>query len=253
MTWQELIIASLGLLFVGLFVGLMLIFAAAGRKQPGRYLRDIPAFTRLRTAVGLGVEAGARLHIATGWGDIIGFRGAAGLLGLSMLERIARAASISDRPPVATSGDSTLAILSQDTLRGVSRTTSLEGQYNPSAGRLVGLTPLSYTAGALPVIYDEQVSANVLAGHFGSEVVLLTEAAERKNSLIVAGTDDIPAQAVLFASVEDPLIGEELYAGGAYLNAGPLHQASLRAQDVVRWLLVVVIIIVAIWRLVGSM
>ncbi|MCJ7700108.1 MAG: hypothetical protein MUO62_00870, partial [Anaerolineales bacterium] len=54
---------------------------------------------------------------------------------------------------------------------------------------------------------------------------------------------DIAAQSILYATADEPLIGEELYAGGAYVDAGPLHTASLRAQDVVRWLLVAVILV----------
>jgi hypothetical protein len=67
----------------------------------------------------------------------------------------------------------------------------------------------------------------------------------------VAGTDDISAQAVLYATSDEPLIGEELYAAGAYLNAGTAHSASLRMQDIVRWLLVVIILFGALLKLIG--
>jgi hypothetical protein len=110
---------------------------------------------------------------------------------------------------------------------------------------------MAYAAGAMPAIHDEQVSANILAGHFGSEVALLTEAGERSRSLTVAGSDSIPAQAVLYATSDEPLLGEELYAGGAYLGAGPAHEASLRMQDILRWVLVVAIVIGAILKLFG--
>jgi hypothetical protein len=240
-----------GLVIVIVFAGLMIIFTVAGRKFPGRNLREISAFTRLRRSVGLAVEAGTRLHISLGRGGIIGPESGPALAGFSILDRITRAASISDRPPVATSGDSILSILSQDTLRGTYRAMGVEHEYKPSSAQLTGLTPLSYAAGAMPVIRDGQVSANLLVGHFGSEVALLTDAGERAGSITIAGTDSLPGQAVLFAASQDPLIGEELFAGGAYLNAGPLHIASLRTLDVFRWALVVVILIGAFARLVG--
>ena len=50
------------------------------------------------------------------------------------------------------------------------------------------------------------------------------------------------AQAVIYASASDPLIGEELFAGGAYLGAGKIHLASISAQDIVRWIIIVVIL-----------
>jgi hypothetical protein len=168
-----------------------------------------------------------------------------------MLQRIARAASISDKPPVATSGEATQAILSQDTLSSAYSMIGAGDQYDPASGQLSGVTPFSYAAGALPVIYDQEVSINVLAGSFGSEVALITDAAERKGITSLAGSDNLPAQAILYATAEEPLIGEELYAGGAYLQAGPVHLASLRAQDILRWVLTGAILLLSAAKLVG--
>lgn len=245
-----------GLVFLLLFVILMVAFAilarrTAGREHPTARLRVIPAFTRLSRAVGLAVEAGQRLQISLGWGGLNGLEGASALVGLSVLNRIARAASISDRPPVATSGAGELAILSQDTLRGAYRSIGSAGQYDPASGLLTGLTPFSYAAGVLPVIFDQQVSTNVLAGHFGAEVALITDAGERSGALTLAGSDNLPAQAVLYASAQEPLIGEELYASGAYIQAGVMHRASLRAQDVLRWMLVAGILGGVVLKLLG--
>jgi hypothetical protein len=240
-----------GLVFVLLFFGLIIVLAVAGRNRPGHQLREIPAFSRLRKAVGLAVEAGNRLHVSLGSGPLTGLQGASALIGLNVLGRIARAASISDRPPVATSGDGTLAILTQDTLRGAYQALVAEGQYEHTSGRLVGLTPFSYAAGTLPVIRDEQISANVLIGHFGSEVALITDAAEQSESLTIAGTESLPGQAVLYATAQEPLIGEEVFAGGAYLGSGVVHESSLRTQDLLRILVVLFIIATAVLRLLG--
>jgi len=144
-----------------------------------------------------------------------------------------------------------LSILSQDTMRSTYRAMGVEHQYVPDSAQLTGLTPLSYAAGTMPVIRDEKVSANVLAGHFGSEIGLLAEAGERGGSITIAGTDTLPGQAVLFAASQEPLIGEELFAGGAYLSAGTFHAASLRAQDVFRWLLIAVILVGSLARFLG--
>jgi len=83
----------IGLVVVLLIFGLMVFFAAQGRQRPRIYLRDIPAFSRLRKGIGLAVEAGQRLHVSLGHGGVNGFQGASTLLGLSLLRRIARAAS----------------------------------------------------------------------------------------------------------------------------------------------------------------
>jgi hypothetical protein len=70
----------------------------------------------------------------------------------------------------------------------------------------------------------------------------LADAAERENTFLLAASDNLPAQSVLFAAADQPLIGEELYAAGAYVKAGGSHLASLTIQDILRWLIVLVLL-----------
>lgn len=248
MDWMTLIIGG-GLVLAAL--GLILAYTLPRKLRTPRALRPIPAMSRLRRALGLAVEDGTRIHISLGKSGMIAPTSAASLAGLSTLERIAQISSISDRPPVATSGDPTLSLLSQDTLRGAYRAVNAPEQYNPQAGRLGGPTPLSYIAGTLPTVRGEQVSANVLVGNFGPEAALLAESADRQGAFHLAATDSLPAQAALYAAAEEPLIGEELYAVPAYLQGGPAHQASLRAQDILRWVICGGLLMGALLKLAG--
>lgn len=234
------------LLSAGLLVGLTL----RKRKLPPTF-REISAFTRLNQAIGLAIEDGTRLHLSLGRTSLINPRSASSFAALGMLRRVAELASVSDKPPIATSGDAALTILSQDTLHAAHQVAGADEQYQHTAGRLTGLTPFSFAAGALPVMRDEIVSGNILLGSFGIEAALLADTAERENSFILAGTDSLPAQAILYASVQDPLIGEEIYAAGAYVQAGPAHTASLQIQDILRWLVIVLILGGAVLKLVG--
>jgi len=239
----------LGLL---IFTAVLLVAGVFLRRRfPGAF-RPIEAYERLNRAVGLAVESGTRLHISLGRGNLFTARGASALAGLAMLRKLTERTSLSDRPPVVTSGDASLAILSQDTLQSGYRAAAAEEQYRFSTGRLTGLTPFSYAAGIVPVTRDENVSTNVFVGDFGAESALLVEAAERENSTLIAASDNISAQSVFYASAQDPLIGEELFAAGAYVGAGATHEASLAVQDVLRWLIILVILIGSFLKLVGA-
>lgn len=239
----------IGLGFVLVFFLILIYFWITLRRHPKRNLREIPAFERLSRSVGLAVEAGQRMHVTLGWGGLQDIPGASALVGLSVLQRVARAASISDRPPVATSGEALVNILSQDTERSTYRALGA-AQNDPLAAQLTGLTPFSYAAGTMMVASEGDDSAVMMAGHFGSEVALITEAAERKGNLTLGGSDFLPAQAVLYAAAREPLVGEELYASGAYVQAGPAHLASLRAQDILRWVIIVAILAGFAYRLI---
>jgi hypothetical protein len=240
-------LAGFGLILLS--AAMMLGLAYLHRKKRTVF-REIPAFTRLRQAVGLVVEDGSRLHVSLGRGSLTTPQSASALAGLSLLRRLADLTSAGDQPPVATSGDATLAILSQDTLQAAAKTSDRAAS-DPTMGRLTGLTPFSYAAGAIPVIRDEKVSANVLVGNFGVEVALLTDAVERENTFVLAGSDNLTAQAVIYASAQEPLIGEEIFASGAYIETGPLHIASLTVQDILRWLIIAAILVGALLTLAG--
>ena len=121
-----------------------------------------------------------------------------------------------------TSGGCSLAILSQDTLQSGYRAAGAEDQYRFTTGQLTGLTPFSYAAGSISTIHDENISANIFIGDFGTESALLAEAADRENTSLIAASDNLSAQSVFYASSQEPLIGEELFAAGAYVGAGAL-------------------------------
>ena len=121
------------LLKAGLAAILLLAFTFLRRKTPA-ILRRIEAYERLNRAVGLAVENGTRLHISLGRGNLFTARGGSALAGLALLRRIAERTSVSDQPPIATSGDATLAILSQDTMLSGYRAAGAEEQRETMAG-----------------------------------------------------------------------------------------------------------------------
>jgi hypothetical protein len=207
------------------------------RKSPTA-LRDLPAFARLQRLLGLSVEDGTRLHVSLGSASLLDRRGGSALAGLSMLRHVAERTSVSDTPPVASAGDPVLGLLSQDTLQAGYKAAGAEGQYSQNTGRVAGLTPFGYAAGAMHISPTENVSVNILLGHFGPEAGLIADAAERGNTALVGASDNLAGQATLFASAQEALIGEELFAAGAYLGAGASHAASLTLQDILRWLVI---------------
>ena len=229
---------------------LLLVITLWKRKSPAK-LREIPALTQLYRTLGLSVEDGTRLHISLGHGGLLDARGGSALAGLAALRHIAERTSVSDMPSVASAGDPALGLLAQDTLQAGYQAAGVEELYVPTIGRVTGLSPFSYAAGAMNISQNENVSTNIMIGHFGPEAALLTEASDRENVSVIGASDDLAGQAVLFANTQDALIGEELFATGAYLGAGPTHVASLTVQDILRWVLILVLLVGAFAKLLG--
>ena len=243
-------IAMIALGVIALASILLLVFTLLRRRSPGVY-RDIEAYNRLNRAVGRAVEDGTRLHISIGRGNLFTSRGGSALAGLAMLQQLSERTSLSDNPPIVTSGDASLTILSQDTLQSGYRAAGAEEQYRFTTGRLTGLTPFAFAAGTLPIASDENVSTNVVIGDLGAESALLVESADREDIDLIAASDNLSAQSVLYAASQDPLIGEELFAAGAYVGAGATHEASLQVQDVMRWLVILAILGGALLKFAG--
>jgi hypothetical protein len=241
-----------GLGIVGLVAIFMAVFAFIHRRSTFSF-RNIRAFSRVRRAANMVVEDGTRLHVSLGTASVLTPTGASALAGLALLRRLAEITSLGDRAPVATTGSGILNLLAQDTLRSAHDAVAVDQVFEINNARLAGFTPISYVAGVMPTFRDENISTNVLIGNFGPEVGLLTEASDRNATPVIAASDSLPAQAVLYASTAEPLIGEELFAAGAYLQAGTTHAASLVVQDILRWLIIVAVIVAAGLKLVGSL
>lgn len=246
---------QIGFLLFLLFAGLILVLWALARRKGAKPLglRQIDAYESLPATVGAAVETGRRIHISVGAGTIGEASTPATLTGLSVLDQIASVAAISDKPPIVTTADGVAMLLAQDILRGVYKRQNAAEAYDGLAAQVVGLSPLGFSAALTGVIPDDSVAGTVLMGSVGPEAVLLAEAGQRANITTVAGSDQPAAQALLFATADQPLVGEDLFAGNAYINRRPEHLASLRAQDWMRLLICAGIVLGVLYQTLKSL
>lgn len=242
-------------------IGFWVVLAAAAgtivfslKKIRSKYppvFRKISPIGRLRHAIGLSVEDGSQMHVTLGNAELIDPANTSAIVGLSSLHRLGQLSSTSDQPPVCTSGNGSIALLSKDVLRAVTAETNARELYDPDNGLLTGATPFTYVMGTREVIQDPGVRANIFVGNFGPEVGFLSIAAEESGSFTLAASDSLTAQSIFMATTRDVLIGEELYAIPAYLAYNAVHVASLRVQDILRWVIGAALVVGAILRVVG--
>ena len=239
-----------GLGFIILAAICMVVFAILQRRFSFTF-RRISAFASIQRNVRLLVEAGSRLHFSLGNGNMLAPDGASALAGLVLLRRLGEITSPGDLAPIATTGNGVLNLLAQDTLRTAHAAASVQQPFDMNNARVTGFTPFAYAASVMTIIGAENISSNVLIGNFGPEVGLLTEAASRQNASCIAASESLTAQAVLYASSPETLVGEELFAAGAYAQAGSFHDASLLLQDLLRWLIIITLLAGAGLKLAG--
>ena len=95
----------------------------------------------------------------------------------------------------------------------------------------------------MDLLNHEPVLTNIMSGAFNADAALIDQAANNNDLPQLFGGADPRALAVMSTSTDQILMGEEMYAAKAYLRAQPPHLATLRAADIVRGVIVVLIII----------
>lgn len=248
--------ANLLVIGILLFTAALLLLLVRRMRRTDRPvgLRPLRAFEALEKQVGRAVESGRHLHVTLGRAGLDGPAGPTSVAALQILDHLAEESCESGTPPEVTVGEGTLLPAAQDSLRRAYEAAGRGAEYHPTAVTFIADQPFrfTYAAGVGDAIAHGDTASTIAVGRFGSEIAFIAEASGRAEVDQIVGVDDPVAMAVATANTEDVLWGEELFAAGAYLRGGVAQIASLRAQDILRWLIIATILIVAVLRLLGA-
>ncbi len=238
--------AVLGTLLLFISLGVLLaMLILRGKKGPNPLVRPLPAFQDIRTEAGYAAESGGAIHVALGSGALYGKDTITSLAGIQAIESLVDAAVSYNIPLIITVGDPTLLPLAEDALRQAYERNGTIEMYDPHRVRFIASSPVAYAAGAGNVVAMENVKANIMAGAFGSEVSLIADAGARRELPQLAAAVDPAAIGALYPTSNRLAVGEELYAAGAYTTGERHYLISLVAQDIMRVILVLAILVSA--------
>ncbi len=211
-------------------------------------LRPIAAYDALKGLLSRAAEAGQPIHLSLGTAGIGDQATADTAAGLEVLEYLADRAAVSATPPIVTIAHPTALPVAQDVLRRAYRRQGYPEEYDPARVRFVAPDPTLYTggsndafayaAGTMQLLSKHKLIANVMIGRFGDEFLLMGETGAKHHLDQIGGTSAAGVLPFVYATMTHPLIGEEIFAGGAYLSDKPAHLSSLMAQDIMRWTLI---------------
>ncbi len=216
-------------------------------------LRPHAAYQALQQQMGRSVESGQRLHITPGQGELQSPQGPASVAGLGALAEIAAESSASGIAPLVTVGAGTLLPAAQGAVRRAYEASGRGAEFQPGDTHFLADSafPFVYAAGATLLVQQSDVGSNVALGHFGGELGILAEAGQRRDPEQILGSDDPTAAAVAAAFTANAVWGEELFAARAYLGREPQQLASLRTQDMLRWLIALIVLVAALLGALG--
>jgi hypothetical protein len=214
-------------------------------------IKKISSIINLKKSIGLSIEHGKGLHISLGKANLNNIHGAASFIGINTLSKILEQSILSDHPPVATTGSGDVTLLAQTAFQNFGKEKSSFTSSEISNAFLTGATNMSYIAGTIPSSSDKDLSTQILVGNIGSEIGLLLDSAQRAGNFSLSATDTLEGQAVSYAYSDDALIGEEIFSIPAQLDNKKIHILSLIVHDFLRWVIIILILIVAFLKLIG--
>ncbi len=104
----------------------------------------------------------------------------------------------------------------------------------------------AYAAAVCGLMERERTAANFFFGSFWSETLILTESGAATGAMQIAATDTEHQIPFMVATCDYVIIGEEFYAASAYLSKDRVLKGSLKAQDLVKAVLVLLILFGAV-------
>src|SRR5204862_8089855 len=93
------------------------------------------------------------------------------------------------------------------------------------------------------LINRERCASNFMFGKFFAEALILAEAGHGVGAIQVAGTPSTTQIPFFIASCDYTIIGDEYYAGSAYLTREPVLLGSLIGQDYGKILILALILV----------
>ncbi len=238
-TWYDPTRVGAPLVLVLVFSALVLIFTDRSRRGHKLFIRLIPGIAAMEEAVGRATELGRKVFYLPGGGTLDDIQTIASL---AVLRHVA---TLTARYTVD------LEVLNKDPLAYAATRETVQEAYL-EAGRpdlftndvvsYVTYDQFAYTASVTGMMVRERPAANFLIGAFHAESLLLAETGQTVGAIQIAGTAEV-AQLPFFAVVCDyTLIGEELFAAGAYLSQEPAMLGSIKGQDFTKAGLIIVIV-----------
>jgi hypothetical protein len=235
-----------------------LIVLLVGRLIAGRQrsfaLRRLPAYDTMTIGVGHAVETGTATHVSLGGSAVRESSTVSALAGAEVAYQMAERSALADKPTLVTVSDPVTLSVGQNALRQAYNVRGVSEKYR---GTNVHWYPqdersLAFAAGVSADVLDENATTNVFVGRFGAESILAAESAIRTGRTLIAHSDLVEGQAVAYAASDTPLLGEELYSAPAYLERNPAGVALAYALDILRFLLIAGIILIAILAFLGT-
>ncbi|HBE88097.1 MAG TPA: hypothetical protein DDW67_03030 [Elusimicrobia bacterium] len=219
-------------------------------KRKGLFIRRIAGLDAIDEAIGRATEMGRPIFYSTGIGPM---SLVPTIASTSILGEVARKVAQYDTSLKVPHFDPIVMTVCKEVVKQSYLEMERPDSYRDDINFFVSQDQFSYAASVDAMIHREKPAACFFIGHFMAESLLLAEVGATTGAIQIAGTEQESQLPFFFTSCDYTLIGEELYAAGAYLSKEPMLTSTLKVQDFGKAFVMLAVVAGAILIAAGAM
>lgn len=213
-----------------LLIVIVIVFfwAVSHAKRKGLFIRRIAGLDAIDEAIGRATEMGKPIYYVPGIG---GMSGISTIASSFILGEVSQKVAQYDSQIKVPHYDPIVMTVCKEVVKQAFLEAGRPDSYRDDINFFVSQDQFSYAASVDGMISREKPAAVFFMGYFMAESLLLAEVGATSGAIQIAGTDVESQLPFFFTACDYTLIGEELYAAGAYLSKEPMLLSALKVQD----------------------
>ncbi|MEZ4366088.1 MAG: DUF6754 domain-containing protein [Kofleriaceae bacterium] len=221
---------------VGLAFGAYIVIAK--RRRGDLFVRRIAGVDAIEDAIGRSTEMGRPVLYVTGVDEPQDIQTIASLMILGHVAEMA--ATYDTQIKVANAYPMTMVVAEEIVRQGFANAGRPDA-HRPDDVMFITSEQFAFAAAVNGMILRDRPAANIYLGRFYAESLILAETGFLTGAVQIAGTAEFTQLPFFIAACDHTLIGEELYATSAYLSHDPVQLAQLKAGDVMKVVIFVLV------------
>jgi hypothetical protein len=222
-----------------LFIVITLLYIFWARKG-NLYIRRISGLDAVEEAVGRATEMGKPILYCNGIGLIDSISTVASL---NILGQVSKKVAEYDTPLTVPTADPVVHAVAREMVKEGYNAVGRPDLFKDDSVFFVTTDQMGYAAALAGIMAREKPATNFFMGYYAAESLVLAESGAATGAIQIAGTDQISQLPFFITACDYTLIGEELYAASAYLSKEPLLVGSLKGQDALKLLIIVLVLL----------
>ncbi|MGB9741701.1 MAG: DUF6754 domain-containing protein [candidate division WOR-3 bacterium] len=230
--------------------GLFLYYIYRARRDVGMFIRKISGLDAIDEALGRATEMGKPILFSFGLGYITDM---VVIAALPLLRRIARKSAEYAVRLIIPNSDPIVMTAAQETVKEAYTEAGRPDLYNQDNITFLTSDQFGYAAGVDGIILREKPGAIFWLGYFYAESLIMAETGHSVGAIQLAGTTETTQLPFFVAACDYTMIGEEIYAASCYLKPEPVMLGTIKGEDFIKLLLIIIISAAVVLGTVGSL